>query len=73
MGLVKKAAIWFHHAMKIPSALILGLLGVSQLLAGDPIQLPKDIRLLTQLEQVKQEAADQNKGISFMLMDPGST
>jgi hypothetical protein len=41
--------------------------------AGEPIKLPSSVRLLKDLEKVKEEAKKENKGISFMLMDPGST
>jgi hypothetical protein len=57
------------------TALLLVLLACwgSTLSAGEPLKLPSSVKLLKDLEKVKAEAKSQNKGISFMLMDPGST
>ena len=42
-------------------------------LAGEPLKLPKSVKMLTDLEEAKSQAASANKGISWMLMDPVST
>jgi hypothetical protein len=42
-------------------------------LAGEPLKLPKSVKLLTDLAEAKSQAAASKKGISWMLMDPTST
>ena len=61
--------------MKIALAL-LTLLGVSALQAAEPLIVPDEVVFFEDLENldgIKKEAAEANKAISFLLMEPGST
>ena len=42
-------------------------------MAGPVLKLPSSVEPFTKLEAVKARAAKENKGVCFMLMDPGST
>jgi len=64
-----------HWVMKIALALIT-LLGVSALQAAGPLIVPDEVIFFEDLENldgIKKEAAEANKAISFLLMEPGST
>jgi len=58
-------------------ALVLAsLIGVSALPAAEPLIVPDYVIFFEDLENldgVKKEAAEGKKGISFLLMEPGST
>lgn len=41
--------------------------------AADPLVLPSCVRDFSELPAAQQEAAAANKGIAFLLMEPGST
>ncbi|MDA8633295.1 hypothetical protein OAV87_03740 [Verrucomicrobiales bacterium] len=61
--------------MKKALALIT-LLGVSALQAAEPLIVPDEVIFFEDLENldgIKKEAAEANKAISFLLMEPGST
>ncbi len=61
--------------MKIALALVT-LLGVSALQAAEPLIVPDEVVFFEDLENldgIKKEAAEANKAISFLLMEPGST
>ena len=60
--------------MKI-SGLLAGLivLGLSFLNGAEPFVAPSFVKELKDLEKVKADAAKENKGITFLLMEPGST
>lgn len=61
--------------MKIALALVT-LLGVSALQAAEPLIVPDEVIFFEDLENldgIKKEAAEANKAISFLLMEPGST
>tara|TARA_R110000850_G_scaffold60760_3_gene139220 strand:+ start:1077 stop:1253 length:177 start_codon:yes stop_codon:yes gene_type:complete len=49
------------------------LIGVTSLHAADPFVVPSFLKELTELDEVMSEAAQANKGVTFMLMAPGST
>ena len=58
--------------MRIPTLLtVLGL--ALSVRAADPFVVPQFLKDLDQLQEAKKEAADLHKGISFLLMEPGST
>lgn len=60
--------------MKTGQSLALALfLGVVALQAADPLVVPSFVKTFEALDQAKQEAAAANKGLSFLLMEPGST
>jgi len=64
-----------HSVMKKALALIT-LLGVSALQAAEPLIVPDEVVFFEDLENldgIKKEAAEANKAISFLLMEPGST
>ena len=44
-----------------------------QLQAAPPLVLPDYVKQFEELEEAKKLAAKENKGITFMLMEPGST
>ena len=48
-------------------------LAFSALQAAEPFVTPDFVKQLESLEAVKKEAADSNKGVTFLLMEPGST
>ena len=60
--------------MKI-NGLLTGLfvLGLSFLNGAEPFVPPSFVKELKDLEKVKVDAAKENKGITFLLMEPGST
>ena len=61
--------------MRIALALVT-LLGVSALQAAEPLIVPDEVIFFEDLENldgIKKEAAEANKAISFLLMEPGST
>ena len=49
------------------------LIGATTLQAAKPLVLPSFVKDFEQLEEAKKEAAEANKGITFLLMAPGST
>ena len=52
------------------------LLGVSALQAAEPLIVPDEVIFFEDLENldgIKKEAAEANKAISFLLIEPGST
>lgn len=60
--------------MKIGQCLGLALfMGVAALRASDPLVVPSFVKNFEQLDLAKQEAAEGKKGLSFLLMEPGST
>jgi len=61
--------------MRIALTLI-SLIGAAGLHAGEPLITPDFVKYLEDLENldgVKKEAAEKNKGVTFLLMEPGST
>ena len=59
--------------MKI-SVLLAFILGTAlSLQAAPPFVTPSYVKELEDLEKVKKTAAENNKGITFFLMEPGST
>ena len=61
--------------MRIALAL-LSLIGVSALDAAEPLIVPDYVIFfedLENLDEVQKEAAEANKAIAFLLMEPGST
>lgn len=55
---------------------LISLIGVAALQAREPLITPDFVQYLEDLENldgVKEEAAEANKGIMFLLMEPGST
>ena len=57
------------------NGLLTGLfvLGLSVLDGAEPFVAPSFVEELKDLEKIKVEAAKENKGITFLLMEPGST
>ena len=56
--------------------ILVSLIGAAALHAGEPLITPDFVKYLEDLENldgIKEEAAEQNKGIMFLLMEPGST
>ena len=54
--------------------MLLGCLwAAASLQAAEPFVAPSFVKELKDLEQAKKEAADSHKGITFLLMEPGST
>ena len=49
------------------------LIGAATLQAAPPLVLPSFVKDFEELEEAKKEAAEANKGITFLLMAPGST
>ena len=49
------------------------LLGTSALHAADPFVVPSFVKELEDLDEVMSDAARERKGITFLLMEPGST
>lgn len=41
--------------------------------AAEPFKVPSFVKELKDLKQAQKEAADSNKGVTFLLMEPGST
>ncbi|MCG8600714.1 MAG: hypothetical protein MI807_11270 [Verrucomicrobiales bacterium] len=61
--------------MRIALVLV-SLLGASMLHAAEPLIVPDCVIFFEDLENldgIKKEAAEANKAISFLLMEPGST
>lgn len=61
--------------MRIALVLV-SLVGAAALHAAEPLIVPDFVVFFEDLEnidEVKKEAAENNKGISFLLMEPGST
>ncbi len=61
--------------MKI-ALVLLSLIGASALHAAEPLIIPDYVIFFEDLENldgVKKEAAEANKAITFLLMEPGST
>ena len=61
--------------MRIALTLV-SLIGAAALHAAEPLIVPDFVKFFEDLENldgVKKEAAEKNKGISFLLMEPGST
>ncbi len=61
--------------MKIALVLV-SLIGAAALHAAEPLNVPDFViwfEDLDNLDGVKKDAAEENKGISFLLMAPGST
>ena len=61
--------------MRIALALV-SLIGATALHAAEPLIVPDYVVFFEDLEnidEVKKEAAEKNMGISFLLMEPGST
>lgn len=55
---------------------LLSLIGASALHAAEPLIVPDNVIFFEDLENldgVKKEAAEANKAITFLLMEPGST
>lgn len=55
---------------------LLSLIGVTTLQAAEPLIVPDFVIFyedLDNLDEVKKEAAENNKAITFLLMEPGST
>ncbi|NNE91622.1 MAG: hypothetical protein HKN23_08245 [Verrucomicrobiales bacterium] len=55
---------------------LFSLVGAFALHAAEPLQVPDFVRFLDKMENlegVKAEAAKENKGVMFLLMEPGST
>ena len=48
-------------------------LGTSAGMAAELIKLPSLVKPLTRMEQVMSDAAKENKGVTFLQMDPTST
>ena len=58
------------------TAIVLGCLAGAlsfQLQAAPPLVLPDYVKQFEELEEAKKLAAKENKGLAFMLMEPGST
>ena len=49
------------------------LIGAVALQAAPPLVFPSFVKNFEELEEAKKEAAKANKGITFLLMAPGST
>lgn len=47
--------------------------GVVALQASEPLVVPSFVKTFKELDQAKKEAAETNKGLTFLLMEPGST
>ena len=58
--------------MRIAAALAF-LIAATTLHAAPPLVLPSFVKDFEELEEAKKEAAEANKGITFLLMAPGST
>ena len=41
--------------------------------AAEPFKAPDFVKEFKDLKQAQKEAADSNKGVTFLLMEPGST
>lgn len=55
---------------------LLTLIGAASLHAAEPLIVPDFVvwfEDLENLDEVKEKAAEENKAISFLLMEPGST
>ena len=58
------------------SLFLLTLMGAVTLHAGEPLKVPDFVKFLEDMENldgVMKEATAQNKGVTFLLMEPGST
>lgn len=56
--------------------ILLSLIGAATLQAREPLITPDFVKYLEDLENldgVKKEAAEENKGVMWLLMEPGST
>ena len=49
------------------------LFGAAALHAAEPLVMPDFVKDFEELEEAQKEAAEANKGITFLLMAPGST
>jgi hypothetical protein len=49
------------------------LAGVVALQASEPLVVPSFVKYFKDLDEAKKEAAASNKGLTFLLMEPGST
>ncbi|MDB4662432.1 hypothetical protein OAE61_02235 [Verrucomicrobiales bacterium] len=58
--------------MKI-SLLVGCLFGAVSLFAADPFVAPSFVKELEDLEKVQKKAIKENKAVTFLLMEPGST
>ena len=61
--------------MRIALVLV-SLFGAAALHAAEPLIVPEFVVFfedLENLDEIKEEAAEKNKAISFLLMEPGST
>ncbi len=58
--------------MKI-NVFLLSLIGAVSIQAADPFVAPDFVKELDALSEVKKKATKDNKGVTFLLMEPGST
>ena len=58
---------------KLCLACLLSFAAAAPLPAAEPFQTPDFVKEFKDLKQAQQEAADSNKGVTFLLMEPGST
>lgn len=58
--------------MKTPITLVTAMLAAASF-AAPPLELPSLVKPLKKLESSMGEAAKQKKGVTFLLMEPGST
>ena len=53
--------------------LLVTLVGAAALHAAEPLIVPDFVKYFEELEEAQKEAVKANKGITFLLMEPGST
>ena len=53
--------------------LLVSLVGAAALHAAEPLIVPDFVKYFDELEEAQKEAVKANKGITFLLMEPGST
>jgi hypothetical protein len=53
--------------------LLVSLVGAAALQAAEPLIVPDFVKYFDELEEAQKEAVKANKGITFLLMEPGST
>ena len=53
--------------------ILVSLIGAAALQAGDPLVVPDFVKYFEELDEAKSLAAEKKKGLTFLLMEPGST
>jgi len=59
--------------MKATLTLLAGVFACAALHAAEPFEAPSFVKELEDLDDVITTASSENKGITFLLMEPGST